>query len=191
MDSDLKPLTPEEWFVEGHGILGGSPDKHGVWMPTHEDSYKLHLWAPPPAVADAMLEELLKARHKRTDTFHVIVIPRLMAPRWRRLFHKVSDIHFVVPPGASFWPSHLYEPLWVGIVLPFIPHRPWCLKRAPLMVELAIKLREVCKERDVLARNILRKLLKLPSRLAGVSPSVARGVLHMPGDGSIPDCGSP
>ena len=134
-----------------------------------------------------MLEELLKARHKRTDTFHVVVVPRLMAPRWRRLFHKVADIHFVVPPGASFWPANMFEPLWIGIVLPFIPHRPWALKRAPLMVELGIKLCEVCKESDFLARNILRKLLKLPSRLAGVPPSVARGVLHMPGDGSISD----
>ena len=190
MQDDLEPLTPEEWYVEGHGIVGGYLDAHGVWMPEHEESGKLHLWAPPPAVADAMLEELLKARHKRTDTFHVIVVPRLMAPRWRRLFHKVSDIHFVVPPGASFWPANMFEPLWIGIVLPFIPHRPWALKRAPLMVELGIKLCEVCKESDFLARNILRKLLKLPSRLAGVSPSVARGVLHMPSDGSLSNHGS-
>jgi hypothetical protein len=102
MQSDLEPLTPEEWFVEGHGIIGGhraecglspidSDAQNGVWIPDHKSAGKLHLWAPPPAVADAMLEELLKARHKRTDTYHVIVIPRLMAPKWRRLFHKVSD----------------------------------------------------------------------------------------------------
>ena len=185
MDSTLNPLTPEEWFVEGHGIMGGAPDSHGVWMPEHEPTGKLHLWAPPPAVADAMLEELLKARHKLTDTYHVVVIPRLMAPRWRRLFHKVSDLNFVVPPGASFWPSDMYKPLWIGVVLPFTSHRPWCLKRAPLLVELAGKLCEVCKERDIDARNILRKLLKLPRRLASVSPSVARGMLHMPGSGDV------
>jgi hypothetical protein len=185
MDSTLNPLTPEEWFVEGHGIVGGAPDSHGVWMPEHEPTGKLHLWAPPPAVADAMLEELLKARHKRTDTYHVVVIPRLMAPRWRRLFHKVSDLNFVVPPGASFWPSDMYKPLWIGVVLPFTSHRPWCLKRAPLLVELAGKLCEVCKERDINARNILRKLLKLPRRLASVSPSGARGMLHMPGQGDV------
>ena len=33
--SDLKPLTPEGWFKEGHGISGGTPDRNGVWMPTH------------------------------------------------------------------------------------------------------------------------------------------------------------
>ena len=187
MDPTLEPLTPEEWFVEGHGIIGGAKDKHGVWMPEHEPAGQLHLWAPPPAVADAMLEELLKARHKRTDTFHVVVIPRLLSPRWRRLFHKVSDLNFVIPPGSQFWPSDMFEPLWVGIILPFVPHRPWQLKRAPLMVELAGKLREVFQGRDFLARNILRKLLKLPGRVAGVPPSVARGMLHMPGDGNLSD----
>jgi hypothetical protein len=187
MQQDLKPLTPEEWFVEGHGIIGGERDRHNVWMPKHESGGKLHLWAPAPAIADAMLEELLKARHKRTDTFHVICIPRLMSPRWRRLFHKVSDLHFVVPAGASFWPTNMYEPLWIGIVLPFASFRPWSLKRAPLMVDLARQLCEVCKERDADARDILRKLLKLPRRLASVSPDVARGVLHMPRQGTVPD----
>jgi hypothetical protein len=36
-------------------------------MPEHDSAGKLYLWAPQPAVADAMLEELLKAHHKRTD----------------------------------------------------------------------------------------------------------------------------
>lgn len=175
----IKPLSVKEWFQEGHGIVGGHKDSHGVWMPDHEPAGRVHLWAPAPAVADAMLEELLKARHKRTDTFHIIVVPRLMAPRWRRLFYKVSDLHFVVPPGASFWPTNMLEPLWIGIVFPFISHRPWSLQRAPLMVELGRELREVCKEGDLAAGPLLRKLFKLPRRLARLSPSVARGVLHM------------
>jgi hypothetical protein len=149
MQDKLEPLTPEQWFVEGHGITGGYHDSHGVWMPTHECSGNMHLWAPQPAVADAMLEELLKARHKRTDTYHVIVVPRLMSPRWRHLFHKVSDLHFVVPAGSDYWPSDMFEPLWKGIVLPFVPYRPWQLKRALLLVELAGKLCQVCKDSDV------------------------------------------
>jgi hypothetical protein len=115
---DIVPLSPEGWFEEGHGIIGGHKDKHGVWMPDHEPGGKTHLWAPPPAIADAALEELLKARHKQTDTCHVIVIPRLMAPRWRRLFHKVADLSFVVDANVSFWPSNMFEPLFVGIVFP-------------------------------------------------------------------------
>jgi hypothetical protein len=66
------------------------------------------LWA---AVVDVAMEELLKSRHKRTDLFHVVVIPRLMAPRWRRLFNKVCDFSFVVLPGPSFWPLDMYKHL--------------------------------------------------------------------------------
>jgi hypothetical protein len=168
--SDIEPLTPEGWFQEGHGIIGGHVDKHKVWIPDHEQSGCMHLWAPPPAVADAMLEELLKARHKRTDTYDVVVIPRLMAPRWRRLFFKAVDVHFVIDPGNSFWPLEMYEPLFVGLILPYVPFRPWCLKRSPFVVGMGRKLREVCKEGDFLAGHLLRKLLKLPRRVARLSP---------------------
>lgn len=165
--------------------MGGHLDKHGMWVPDHEPAGKRHLWSPPPAVADAMLEELLKARHKRSDTFHVVVIPRLMYPRWRRLFHKVSDLTFLVPPGASFWPSHMFEPLWVGVVFPFVLHRPWCLRNTPLMVAMGQTLHEMCKASDVDTGNLLRKLLKLPQRLARVSPSVPLSVLRMPRDQGV------
>jgi hypothetical protein len=177
---DINPLTPEEWFLEGHGISGGQKDKHGIWIPEHEPAGQIYLWAPPPAVADAMLEELLKARHKRTDTCHLIVIPCLMSPRWRRLFHKVVDVSFVVDPGVSFWPAIMFEPLFVGIIFPFIRHRPWALKRAPLMVEVGRELRQVYKEGDVIGGRVLLKLLKLAKRLDSVQASVALGLLHMP-----------
>jgi len=177
---DLEPLTPEGWFEEGHGITGGVKDKHGVWIPTHEPKGNLHLWAPPPAVSDAALEELLKARHKRTDTYHVVLIPHLMTPRWRRLFSKVCDFDFVVSPGCSVWPDNMFEPLWVGIVLPFSIHRPWSFKRASLLVEMGRELREVLKEGVSDGGHILRKLFELPGTVAKMPERVACGVLHVP-----------
>ena len=177
----LAPLTPEGWFEEGHGIDGGTLDSRKVWIPRHEDKNALHLWAPPPAVADAALEELLKARHKRTDTFHVVVVPRLMAPRWRRLFNKACDFTFAVSPGALFWPDDMFEPLHVGIILPFTKHRPWCFKRAPLLVEMGRDLREVLTEGKGDGGDILRKLLNLPGIVAPMSEHMACGVLHVPG----------
>jgi len=57
----LKPLTPEGWYEEGHGITGGEIDNHGVWIPTHGPSNKLFLWMPPPAADVAALERLLIA----------------------------------------------------------------------------------------------------------------------------------
>ena len=104
----------------GHGIAGGTLDRHQVWMPIHCPAKRLFLWAPPPAAADAALEQLLLSRHKRTDLYHVVVIPRLVTPKWRRLFNKVCDFSLVVPTGCSFWPDQMFEPLWLGIVLPCI-----------------------------------------------------------------------
>lgn len=185
LDSGIQPLKPEDWFERGHGIVGGKKDRRGVWIPEHEPSGQTHLWAPPPAAADAALEQLLLARHKRTDTYHIIAIPRLFIPRWRRLFHKVVDVNFSIPPGCDFWPSNMFEPLWIGIVLPFYRHSPWQLGRAPLLVDLGRDLHSMCQEGGSSAGHLLRKLCKLPRRLAKLSPSVARAVLRMPGAGSV------
>ena len=193
---DLTPLSPEGWFEEGHGIgdkdnhgiwISGNKDKHGVWIPHHEPSGRTHYWAPPPAAADAALEELAKARHKRPDTYHIITIPRLMAPRWRRLFNKLCDFTFVVSPGSSFWPDGMFEPLWVGIILPFTRHRPWCFKRARLLVEMGRNLRRLLSESEDRSGNLLRKLWSLPERIAPVSELLASRMLLMPRTREVPD----
>ena len=187
LKSSIQPLTPDDWFETGHGISGGNNDKRGIWIPTHEPAGNTHLWTPPPAAADAALEQLLQARHKRTDTSHIIAIPRLLAPRWRRLFHKAVDVSFSIPPGTSFWPTNMFEPLWVGIVLPYHRFSPWQLSRAPLMVDMGRKLHKVCSASEADAGHILRKLCKLPRRLATLQERVARGVLRMPRQECIPD----
>ena len=143
----------------------------------------MFLWALPPSVADVAWEELLKDRHKRTDTFHVLLVPRIMNPRWRRLFHKACDLLFVLSPGSPFWPSGMFKPLWVGILLPFVKHTPWCLKRAPLLLEIGRELPSVFKTGEGNAGNILRKLTLLPRRVDTLLFHLACGVLHMPWSG--------
>jgi hypothetical protein len=185
---DLVALISEGWYKEGHGIMGGVLDKHKVWIPTHGKKGGLFLWTPPPAVGDAAIEELLKARHKRTDMFHVVMIPCLMTPQWRRLFNKACDFTFVVSPGTSFWPSDMFEPLWVGIILPFSQHRPWCFKQAPLLVEMGRDLREVLAAGETNGRDILQKILKLLGLVAPMLERMACGMLHVPGRApSIPN----
>jgi hypothetical protein len=179
----LKPLSPEGWFEEAHGIVGGSPDHNNVWMPHYGKGGRMFLWAPPPSIADVAWEELLKARHKRSDTFHVLLVPRIMTPRWRRLFAKACDFSFVVSPGCPYWPSDMFEPLWVGILLPFVKHRPWCLKRAPLLLDIGRELRGVLKAGEGNEGNLLRKLTLLPRRVDSLPFHMACGVLHMPGPG--------
>jgi len=153
----LLPLSPEGWFEEGYGITGGVLDQNNVWIPMHEAAGEIHSWSAPPAVADAALEELLKAWHKRTNTFHVLLIPHLMTLRWRRLFNKACDFLFVVSPGSSFWSVKMYKLLWVGIVLPFTKHRPWYLRQALLLVEIGRSLRVVLETCEANARDHLRK----------------------------------
>jgi hypothetical protein len=99
---DLKPLTLEGWLEEGHGITGAELDDQNVWIPLHCRKDQMFLWAPPHAVADADMEELLKSRHKLTDLFHVVLIPRLMMPWWQRLFNKVCNFTCVVSPSPPF-----------------------------------------------------------------------------------------
>lgn len=118
-------LKPEEWFVEGHGITGGQKDAHTIWIPQHAPNGRTYLWAPPPVLGDIALEECLKATHKRSDACHIFVLPRLYTPLWSRLFFKLCDFHFRIPAGSPRWPSGMHEPLWIGIALPFIRHRPW------------------------------------------------------------------
>jgi hypothetical protein len=39
----LEPLTPEGWFKEGHGFVGGELDGRKIWRPVHEPKNGLHL----------------------------------------------------------------------------------------------------------------------------------------------------
>lgn len=185
-DNSLRPLKPEEWFVEGHGIVGGAEDQHGVWIPKHASNGKRYLWCPPPVVADAALEEILKAVHKRTDATHVIAIPRLFVPRWRRLFLKACDFTFIIPTGHPHWPSAMHEPLFVGISLPFVRHQPWKLKGTPLLVDLDRRLCEVLSACQADGRDILRELLRIPRRIDSMPERLARGLLRLPGDRRVP-----
>jgi hypothetical protein len=98
-------LLERQWFVEWHGIIGGRKDHHGVWMPLHTANGRSYIWAPPPVIADVALEECLKVVHKRTDAYHVFLIPRLYCPLWLCLFYKLSDFVFHVSPGSRFWSS--------------------------------------------------------------------------------------
>ncbi len=95
-------------------------------------------------------------------------------------FNKVCNFTFIVPPGTSFWPTNMFGPLWVGAVLPFTHHRPWCLKPAPLLVEMGRELRGLLESCEADARDLLHKLLKLPRRVAPLSQCLACGVLHVP-----------
>ncbi len=92
-------LSPEDWYLRGQT----------------ED---LCIWAPPPAAADAALEQLAKSMHKRPRHTHLVLIPRLMTAYWRKLLHKICDVIFTVPTGTDLWIDSQCEPLIVRLYLP-------------------------------------------------------------------------
>ena len=51
------------------------------------------MWTPPPGAADAAVEELGKAIHKRPYTFHMMIIPRLLTSKWRKQLGKTTDLN--------------------------------------------------------------------------------------------------
>jgi hypothetical protein len=152
-------LRPEDWFVEGHGIVGGKRDLHGVWIPTHAKNGRAYMWQPPPIIADVALEECLKSVHKQTNAYHVFLIPRLYSPLWLRMFYKVSDFVFHISPGNLHWPAALHELLFVGIALPSLNRPPWSLQRMPKVVGLERRVRALFATSEGDGRNLLRELL--------------------------------
>ena len=120
-------LKSEEWFMEGHGIIGGKADKHGVWIPMHARNGLAYIWSPTPVIADVALEECLKAKHKRPDAFHIFLVPRINSPLWLWMFYKLSDFVFLLSPGSMYWPPLMHKPLFVGIALPLLSRKPWTL----------------------------------------------------------------
>ena len=79
---ESKGLSVEGWFQEGHGITGGAKGRCGIWTPTHAAEGRSYIWAPPMVIADVALEECAKAIHKRTNAYHILIIPRLYTPLW-------------------------------------------------------------------------------------------------------------
>jgi hypothetical protein len=108
-------LSPEDWYGLGHTIDFG-------------------IWDPPPAAADAALEQLAKAVHKRPQLTRLVLIPRLVTVRWRRLLHKICNLVFTVPVDSDIWTSPKCEPLIVGISLPLSRHPPWKIRGSSFVV---------------------------------------------------------
>jgi hypothetical protein len=183
LDGDNRPmaefLSPTDWFERGHDLVPplSGPDDKGVSSWSYEVKSGTFIWSPPPAAAGVAIEELRKARIKRTDSTHIFLCPRLLTTEWLKQLHKASDHILTILPNCSIWPATMHEPLICGLILPYSQHRPWTIRETPKVVKLVGSLRKVLKEGKDLGGNLLRELLLLAQRVPSMSEDVVRRVL--------------
>jgi hypothetical protein len=145
-------LEPEDWFSTGH--------QDGNFI-----------WAPPPAAADVVVEQLGKARHKRPQNLHLIVVPRLMTGYWRRAMARECDGCFEIRLGFDLWPHAEFEPLIIFVCCSFRSDCPSALHQGTFdeasggeVTQLEVLLRELrspwlWEEPAGRSRDFLRELL--------------------------------
>ena len=128
-DKEVSVLSPADWFEKGHDIHGYTHNLDGIQVPIVSSG--TYIWAPPPAAADVAIQELRKARHKRQNSTHVFICPRLMKPMWFKQAFKASDMLFDLKAGHPNWSSNHHEPLIVVVCFPYLKHNPWVLRNSP------------------------------------------------------------
>ena len=127
-----------------------------------------------------------RSRHKHVDSTHILIVPRLFTPYWRRHLNKVADIVLTIPAGHPSWPKEMLEPLTLGIVFPFVNHSPWSLQRCPFLLEMGKLLSELWATNPGAEGPVLRELWHFPERLASLSARLARKVLRGRPTSSLP-----
>ena len=92
----------------------------GVWTPNYKDSTFI-----------TAVEQLRKAWLKREQSTHVVIIPRLMTPEWKKQLLKLLDLFLELPFDNVWKKDDQHEPLTTAFIFPFLSFKPWQLKKVP------------------------------------------------------------
>jgi hypothetical protein len=137
----VKMLSPTEWC-----------DPH--------PSGGTYVWLPPPAAAPAVVEWLGHSIHKRPDSVHVVLVPRLMTVLWQKTLLKTSDLLFTVPVvSKAVWPAENHEPLTCAVCLPLSRESPWRHRGLACVKGVLKRLPPLWEVGDNAPRRVLRQLL--------------------------------
>jgi hypothetical protein len=184
----LELLGPQEWFTRGHDIQSHKWEINvdGLKMPTVKSGF--FVWSPAPAAAETAVEELRRARHKRQRSHHLVIIPRLMQPYWRKQLYKAADVVITLPPGHPAWPSDMFEPLTLAFVFPFVRYRPWQLRGSINLLALGREVSRLWRDNLSGERSLLRQLWGVQRKVSGMPEKLARKVLFSEQIGNVPNC---
>jgi hypothetical protein len=96
------------------------------WCDPHP-SGGTYVWIPPPAAAFHAVEWLAQQSiHKRPDSVHVMLVPRLVTNLWRKRLSKTSDLLFTIPLESKVvWKKENHEPLICALCLPLSQASSW------------------------------------------------------------------
>ena len=142
-------ITTEGWFDDlfNHHDENGKFDAHSMaWI-----------WAPPPVIAQAAVEQLCEAKHLFPASSHIFVCPAVMTAYWRKMLGKVSDTMFTVKAGSCFWKTEMYEPLTIAFIKPLLSVRPFKVGRLPSVDKWEREVRQVQFKSRGAARNHMCK----------------------------------
>mmetsp|Transcript_24077 Transcript_24077/g.36570 ORF Transcript_24077/g.36570 Transcript_24077/m.36570 type:complete len:345 (-) Transcript_24077:208-1242(-) len=141
--NDTITLSPEDWFVRGHNIVGFERDVEDLFdvLVIKAGTF---LWSSPPWAALPCLEELRKARIKRHKSLHIVLISKLAKLMWQKMLYKLSDVVLDLPANLPFWSESMHEHLLIGLLFPYIRYDPWCLRGTPKMYQLRWEVQKEC-----------------------------------------------
>jgi hypothetical protein len=151
------------WVHSWAGDASGGRHTVSVVSPTYwcgvHPAGGTYVWLPPPAAAAAAFEWMGQSIHKRADSIHLVLVPRLMTAHWRKHIAKTSDLLFTIPIGTKVWNFGNHEPLICAVCLPLRRKFPWSHRRTSHTLDCEWKLSSLWKTDYDATRSVLRKLL--------------------------------
>jgi len=181
---ELEILSPSDWFTRGHDHDGGFYDSRGMFRLNIKAG--TYLWQPPPAAADAALEELRKARLKRRASTHIIIIPRLCTTLWLKQLYKAADIVLYLPCNNTHWPSSMFEPLVIAILFPYSRYFPWQFKGTPRLLSNRREMQSLLQKGELDPGDLLRKFFVDTRKISSLPEHLVRRLLHFSKRDDVP-----
>ena len=81
----------------------------------------------------------------------------------------------------------MYEPLCLAFCFPFLPYRPWELRRAPKLLAYAREVHCMCKISEVDPRSVLRKLVRFTRQIRTMPEHAVRQMSHFRSEDQFPN----